>query len=72
MADSARIAESEHQFGNAECAACDAGWPQRHSEVAEHCCPGLIHAKTCPADESAAAGAKVIYYCDLCYDDDPL
>jgi hypothetical protein len=62
--------EAEHQAGNPECAACDPGWPQQHSEVAEHCCPGLIHAKTHRIDDSSAQ-SKVIYYCDMCYEDDP-
>jgi hypothetical protein len=63
--------QSEHQFGNPECPACDPGWPQIHSEVAEHCCPGLIHAKTFPLDDSPSPQLKVTYYCELCYEDDP-
>ena len=71
MLESWRSGDSAHQFGNAECPACDRGWPQRHSEVAEHCCPGLIHAETCRTDDSSSAQSKVIYYCDLCLEDDP-
>jgi hypothetical protein len=62
----------EHQIGDPHCATCDAGWPQQHSAVAEHCCPGFVHAETLLADGAAAAASKVIYYCDMCYEDDPL
>jgi hypothetical protein len=71
MPNAFQTGESEHQFGNPQCAACDPGWPQQHSEVAEQCCPGLIHAKTCRTDESSSGESKVMYYCDLCYEDDP-
>ena len=64
--------EWEHQIGDAHCSTCDAGWPKQHSAVADHCCPGLIHAETNLKHGGPAAASKVIYYCDMCYEDDPL
>ena len=55
--------EAIHRTGDAQCESCDAGWPQQHSEVADHCCPGFIHA------EIRETG--VVYYCDVCDEDDP-
>ena len=72
MLDLWRSGQSKHQFGNAKCTACDYGWPQRHSDVVEHCCPGLVHAETRIDDGATPAVETVLYYCDLCYDDDPL
>jgi hypothetical protein len=65
-----RSGEAEHRSGDPQCTACDPGWPQQHSEAVEHCCPGLIHAETSRAADPAAQ-SKVIYYCDMCYEDDP-
>jgi hypothetical protein len=49
---------------------CDAGWPWQHSETVDHCCPGLIHAEPRLTD-GAGAATKVVYYCDVCDEDDP-
>jgi hypothetical protein len=61
--------EQEHQAGDPQCTACDPGWPQSHSEVTEHCCPGLVHAET-ERKDGRAVTPKVIYYCEMCYEDD--
>ena len=63
--------QREHEAGDSHCAVCEVGWPQQHSEVADHCCPGFIHAETCQTDDPTEK-SKVIYYCDMCYEDDPL
>jgi hypothetical protein len=65
-----RSGEAEHQTGDLQCTACDPGWPQQHSEAVENCCPGLIHAET-PRAGDPAVQSKVIYYCDVCCEDDP-
>jgi len=64
-----RRGEGEHQAGDPHCTACDPGWPQQHSEAVEHCCPGFIHAETFRTGDLSAQ-SKVIYYCDLCDEDD--
>jgi hypothetical protein len=64
--------EKEHQVDDpqcAQCAACDPGWPQPHAEVTDHCCPGWVHAETNSTGEPATP-PKVIYYCEMCYEDD--
>jgi hypothetical protein len=59
-----------HRAGGLQCEGCDAGWPRQRSEIVDHCCPGFIHAETRLTD-GAAATTKVVYYCDVCDEDDP-